>query len=217
MALQKSCDRFCKLLWTLLRMILLLTFFFFALTFSDWLSVALNSSSPFRGNCLRFDPMTSPPTLTTSVLSIAYRRSADQDSCKGAHTCNRTPTWTHTLTPLRHSSVVWLVTIRQLFLLSCLAIRDVRALFCVIDWRLSVSCLCGRYDEGVSCDPRLVDGAVNLSLTSYPAVACRQKDDILKQQTGQSVLVRPQEQLYCSLTLDDKFCGTLLEVKNITF
>lgn len=48
--------------------------FFFALTFSNWFSAALNSSSPFIGNCLHFNLMTFTPTLTTSVLSIAYRR-----------------------------------------------------------------------------------------------------------------------------------------------
>lgn len=56
---------------------------------------------------------------------------------------------THTL--LRHSLVVWPVTTRQLFLLSCHISHDVRALLCVIGWRLCAPCVCGRYDVGGCC------------------------------------------------------------------
>ena len=53
----------------------------------------------------------------------------------GTHTAH-THTHTHTHALLRHSPVVWPVTTRQLFLLSCHVSHDVRALLCVIGWRL---------------------------------------------------------------------------------
>lgn len=89
------------------------------------------------------------PTLTTPVPSILYRRSADLDS-HTAHARQHTHSYahTHTLTLLRHSPVVWPVTTRQLFLLSCHVSHDVRALLCVIGWRLSAFCAGGRHYVG---------------------------------------------------------------------
>lgn len=96
------------------------------------------------------------PTLTTPMLPV--------------HCCAELSlSYTHTHTsPLRHSPVVWSTTSRQLFLLSCHIGHDVRALLCVIGWRLIESSVCGRLWFFVPQSLVVMDEMVNCSVTSQP-------------------------------------------------
>lgn len=114
-----------------------------------WIFFSLPLFSPSLECSFSYTMWFISPTPTTPVLPVLYRRNSDLDSPRNTHMHAvplaeaRTRMLTHCAL-LRHSPVVWPVTTTQLFLLSCHVSPDVRALLCVIGWRLLASFICGR-------------------------------------------------------------------------
>ncbi len=118
----------------------------FALTLSQFSSPFL--FFPLRWNATSVWPCDSSLPHWPHQCCLSYTDVVLTQTLIQCNTHAHSYAYTHLHTLLRHSPVVWPVTTRQLFLLCCWSSHDVRALLCVIGWRLSASCVCGRYDVG---------------------------------------------------------------------